>query len=398
MRLRVLGVFFSCTALAACGARSALERGEESQSPENPDAGAGGTSPAGCFTEIAARASSACALRADGALFCWGNNASTQLGMVTPGLAVPPSRVNDLELVSEVSMGSEFGCARTRAGLYCFGHRNFGQTGSGDPIGSRLPRRVERLPTELRGFSAGGTHACAIDAGGELYCWGNNGWGELGIGSLDSYPFAVPVALGDVSHVAAGDVHTCAVVADALLYCWGGRASEPSYPAPGPRAPVARGPVARVRKIAAGNEFTCVVSEDGWLGCMGTNSYVVRNTSLAALAAVDGLDAPMADVAGGWEHACAVAVDGSVSCWGVNRRGALGRDPRDGANPDPVPRRVLGIPGHAIAVAVGTDFSCALTDDGAVWCWGSQDFAQLGVVSEHPKDSPVPVRVGLKCE
>jgi alpha-tubulin suppressor-like RCC1 family protein len=388
-------VFVACLALPACGARSALEPGESGGSPGARDAGTSTRS----FVAIAARGSSACALRADGALFCWGNNASAQLGMVTSGIAVAPTRVDALEKVLALSLGGEFGCAQTAAGLLCFGHNNFGQIGAGDVIGSRLPSLVDGLPSELRGFSAGGTHACAVDVRGALYCWGNNGWGEIGIGFASgtdtSYSVSRParVELGNVSAVAAGEVHTCAVVDGGELYCWGGRASEPSYPSPGPPLPVARGSVPPLRKIVAGNEFTCAVSENGWVGCMGPNASV---SGAAELSAVDGLSSQMVDVACGWEHACAVAGDGSVWCWGMNRRGALGRDPTHGDNFDPVPRRVSGIPGHAIAVAVGTDFSCVLAEDSTVWCWGSQDFAQLGVVREHPVDSPSPTRVPLE--
>jgi len=194
--------------------------------------------------------------------------------------------------------------------------------------------------------------------------------------------------MAGIQLVAAGDVHTCAAAASVALYCWGGRAS--------PASPVfVSAIVPAARKLAAGNDFACAITTEDALACWGTNGYVTSGEGKPA--PVTGLQGPIADVACGWGHACAATSDGSVLCWGLNRRGALGRDPKVGPNPDLVAQRVAGIAGHAIGVAVGLDFSCTVTAEGEVWCWGSQDFAQLGVVSGDPEDSPTPRRVALEC-
>jgi alpha-tubulin suppressor-like RCC1 family protein len=384
--------------LVACGARSAPDL------TVNPwgDEGETAVELRGCFTKIAAKGGSACALRTDGTLFCWGNNTRGQLGMITTKPVIGPTRIETLKNVRDVSLGGEFGCALTAEGLRCYGHNNFGQVGAGDTGAARLPIVVDGLSPELRAFSAGGTHACAAAADGKLYCWGNNGWGELGLGfaSGSDTSFSVnrpaSVDLVGATLLAAGEVHTCAAAGSVALYCWGGRASEPSYPSPGPPSPVfLTAVVPPMRKLAAGNEFACLITQDGTLVCWGANGYVTSGDG--KLAPIAGLSATTVDVACGWGHACVATRAGAVLCWGMNQRGALGRDPSVGDNPDRVPRQVAGIDGHAIGVAVGTDFSCALTAEGEVWCWGSQDFAQLGVVSEHPMDSATPRRVALQC-
>jgi alpha-tubulin suppressor-like RCC1 family protein len=402
VRVGLLGVSALCFALCGCGSRSPLDQNGATDSPDS--AGDAGTrvEPLGCFTKVEAGSSSACALRRDGALFCWGNNARGQLGVITRTIVLEPTRVDTLENVLDVSLGGEFGCALTGDGLHCFGHNNFGQVGAGHTGSSSLPHRVEGLSGELLAFSAGGTHACAVDTNRNLHCWGNNGWGELGLGFVsneaDSYAVnqPAPVNLPGVTHVAAGEVHTCAAQAGVSLYCWGGRASEPAYPSPGPSSPVQGGLfVPPIRKLAAGDEFACVITNDGAPACSGANAYT--SPGGATSNPVAGVDTPVVDVACAREHACVATKSGAVLCWGANRKGALGRDPNTGDDPDPVARQVAGIEGHAIGVTVGSDFSCALTREGDVWCWGSQDFGQLGVVSDRPVDSPTPRRVDLEC-
>lgn len=90
----------------------------------------------------------------------------------------------------------------------------------------------------------------------------------------------------------------------------------------------------------------------------------------------------------GWAgHTCAVLDDGSVWCWGYNSRGQLG----DGTVYDrPRPVQVQGLPA-AVSVASGLGFTCAATTDGRVYCWGRNDYGQLGVAASG--DLPVPVEV-----
>jgi alpha-tubulin suppressor-like RCC1 family protein len=74
-------------------------------------------------------------------------------------------------------------------------------------------------------------------------------------------------------------------------------------------------------------------------------------------------------------HACASRKDGSVWCWGINRHGECGDGTLDERRRSPV--RVKGV-SDAIAVAVGTSHACALRRGGSVWCWGSDEWGELG--------------------
>ena len=95
-------------------------------------------------------------------------------------------------------------------------------------------------------------------------------------------------------------------------------------------------------------------------------------------------------VAAGGSHTCAIVRGGGVRCWGNDSTGQLG----DGA-PEPLalsPVEAAGLP-PAIALAAGGDFTCALVEDGGVWCWGANEFGQLGDGTQM--DRPLPVTTGL---
>jgi alpha-tubulin suppressor-like RCC1 family protein len=106
--------------------------------------------------------------------------------------------------------------------------------------------------------------------------------------------------------------------------------------------------------------------------------------------AVSGLT-NVTQVAAGWEHALALTSDGTVWAWGANTYGQLGNGSATGNNAaTPVPEQVPGLTG-VTQIAAGEAFSLALTSDGSVWAWGSNDQGQLGDNTTTNSDAPVPV-------
>jgi alpha-tubulin suppressor-like RCC1 family protein len=181
-------------------------------------------------TALALGTSHACAL-ADAKVWCWGSNAAGQFGLGTyggsanQGLAAAGGLTG--KTVTAVRASGANTCARTdaadTASLYCWGSNANGQIGDGTATPRPLPTRSL---TDVTAFAPGGTHTCAVSAG-QLYCWGYNNTGQLGLGSIGGTfrsPSAVTtITAGTVRDLAAtsalGSSATCALTAQ--LYCWG---------------------------------------------------------------------------------------------------------------------------------------------------------------------------------
>lgn len=131
-----------------------------------------------------------CAIRrgGEGGLWCWGNNVDLSLGADDSELiADTPQRVGSGRQWSDVAAGLGSTCA-VKGGVYCWGAPDYGQLGAGDET---LPRSVPvevavRPPTPWTDLLLAEQMACAMTAARDVYCWGSNGLGELGVGGLGS--------------------------------------------------------------------------------------------------------------------------------------------------------------------------------------------------------------------
>jgi alpha-tubulin suppressor-like RCC1 family protein len=150
--------------------------------------------------------------------------------------------------------------------------------------------------------------------------------------------------------------------------------------------------VDRVRALAAGGAFTCVLALDGAISCTGSNAHgeLGDGTTADRLALGPGpVIAGAAALACGGTHACALDGRGAVWCWGENTNGQLGDGTSTGRH---APVRVEGLP-PATAIAAGIAHTCALVRDGTVQCWGGGGSGQLGDGDVLPAARPTPAPV-----
>ncbi len=140
-------------------------------------------------TAIAASNDSTCALVGNGGVVCWGKDDLGQLGKGVAGAPknVAPVPVPGVAGATAITAGSEHFCAMTGEGVvFCWGSNASGQLGNGRPDASSTPSSIGR-PAAVTGvvalaLGAGGEHTCAVRADDSLACWGDNGHGELGVG------------------------------------------------------------------------------------------------------------------------------------------------------------------------------------------------------------------------
>ena len=333
-------------------------------------------------------------------------------------LAVAPSRFHTCA-VSTQGVVKCWGEGGVYGQLGLENHANIGdQPGE---MGVALP--AVKLGTGLRALqiATGGSRSCALLEDHTIKCWGANTMGELGLGHM-AYRGDRSGTMGDALErvdlgsghtavaIAMGSSHTCAILDDHSVKCWGdnsygqlglgdrlARGGSPTQM--GNNLPaVSLGTGRTAKALAAGIGFTCALLDDNTVKCWGRNEYGQlgigttdhRGDQAAemgdALPAVSfGTGRTVIALASAVSHSCAVLDSGAVKCWGDNVTGELGTGPtgRRGDQPgemgDNLPAVPLGTGRTATAVAVGDLHSCALLDTQQVKCWGYNAYGNLGL-------------------
>jgi alpha-tubulin suppressor-like RCC1 family protein len=330
-----------------------------------------------------------CALTSTGGVKCWGQNSEGQVGDGTTIHRSTPVDVSGLSSgVRAVSAGKDFTCALTDLGaVVCWGLNSSGQLGDGTTARRTEPVAVTGLPAGVTAISAGGYHACALDATGGVWCWGENSFSQLGDGTTEQSSGAVQAAnlVDKASAIGAGAWHTCALTLAGGLKCWGrnntgqlGNGTWTDSPTPLDVTGLTSG----VLVFGGGSYHNCALSSGGAISCWGFNgSGRLGNgntASQSAPAAVAGFAGLAASVGAGDAHTCATTTTGGVQCWGANGKGQLGDGTVDNRL---APVQVAGLSAGVAVVDPGSEHTCALTTAGGVKCWGSNAYGQSGYKS-----------------
>jgi len=348
------------------------------------------------IAEVAAGGRNACARRVSGEVMCWGG-----------GVALPQSIGTGAQAITQ---GDGFVCVLTiGGGVKCRGNNFFGQLGDGTTTQSNVLVDVVGLGSGVTAVRAHNLHACAALAAGGVRCWGANFNGRLGDGTTTSRtsPVAVSGLPEIVTQLAAGDSHTCALTSGGAVKCWGSNSAGEI----GDNTTLGRltatavsGLGAGVSSIGAGSSFSTASSADSFqskgfsLAILGDGSVrawgyggggqLGNGARIGSLVPqlVPGLTAAMISASGSG-HACALLPDATLRCWGSNQTSQLGSGKVGGTI---VPRLVGGAALAAQSIDNGSHHTCALLS-GAVQCWGFNERGQLGDGTVSARTLPVPV-------
>ncbi|HEX3028454.1 MAG TPA: hypothetical protein VHT34_03930, partial [Clostridia bacterium] len=255
--------------------------------------------------------------------------------------------------------------------------------------------------------AAGGSHTVALKKDGTVWSWGSNESGQLGDGTTKnkSKPVQV-VGLKSVISVGAGAYSSFAIKSDGTVWSWGynyyGQLGDGSNK--NKLKPVQVFNLKGIKSISSSNHSVLAVKKDGTVWGWGNNAFgqLGDGTKINRFKPVQvkGLNNVIAVASGGF-HALALQKNGTVFAWGKNKDGQLG----DGTNIDRKnPVRVSGL-NNIKAIAAGgtnnlqfvkgnmalseTGHSAAIKNDGTVWCWGQNDFGQLGDGTNQKRNKPV---------
>jgi len=341
----------------------------------------------------------ACALFGSGAVKCWGNNQSGQLGDGTETNRSRPVDVVGLAAgVKALSAGGAHTCALLNTGgLQCWGANDKGQLGDGTSDKRLTPVDVARLGSGVKALSAGAAHTCALLASGATNCWGSNSRGQLGnsTGLSSPNPAEVFVGRANVGLSTGGDV-SCVQDSKGVVSCWGsnqnelfGNATVADRPSPAPVSGLDPG----ASSVQVGTSHACALLASGAVRCWGKNSSGELGDGSKFTSSqpveVSMLLPGTKKLAVGGLHTCALASTGEIQCWGARIPGVATSGSQSG---NLIPILVEGLGASIIDLAAGKGSSCALLEEGEIRCWGTNESGQLGDGSLETRYPPATVR------
>jgi alpha-tubulin suppressor-like RCC1 family protein len=280
-------------------------------------------------------------------LFAWGANDGGRLGLGTTTTPITtPTQVGsrlDWAIVSQ----SAHTLAITQNGeLWAWGDNFAGRTGLGTTTGTTTtPTRIGTA-SNWAYVSAGGSHSLAVTTNGELWAWGNNSNGELGLGNTTS-PVTTPTRVGSGTNWA---------------------------------------------KVSAGGSFSMALTTNGQIWSSGRNDQgqlgINSTTSPVTTFTREAQSFTWTDFSAGSFHALAIRNNGEMRGWGRNTEGQVGRG--NFTSPAIFPTQV-GTATNWLQVSAGEFHSLAVTTNGQMWSWGAGADGQLGI-SNSTTNRSAPVR------
>ena len=428
-----------------------------------------GTIPFGVnLTHLSAGGDHTCALGSNSKIYCWGKNDSGQLGNgaggnyndksltpVTVSQGAIPNGVNPVQ----ISAGYKYTCALgSDHKAYCWGKNGSGQFGNGTGGSwndkSLTPVAVSQgaIPNDvtLTYISAGGEHTCALGSDHKAYCWGKNDRGQLGNNSTTNSLVPVAIVQGAIptgvklTQITAGGAHTCALGSNNRVYCWGLNmfygslgnnsnidSSVPVTVVQGAMPNISSGTTVKVdgvtvpvRYISSTElEITMPAHAEGLVNISVTNPdnsthtlnqayeyYQAKNPTLSSISpntvspyggeivTLTGNNFDTArwrQVSAGGSHTCAIDYRGKAYCWGKNEYGQLGNNSNSSSS-TPVTVSQGAIPSDVNLTHISADdnHTCALGSNDKAYCWGLNNKGQLGNSSTTNSTVPVAVSQG----
>ena len=372
---------------------------------------------------VAAGAFHSCVLLSSGSARCWGDNQYSQLGLGDTAFhgTTQPSQLGPItfgERATAIASGLYHVCVvLASGGVRCWGRNEMGQLGQGDNTTTRTtPAPAITFNSPVRSIAAGGETTCVILQNGDVHCWGANGSGMLGLGTItEPSQGTAATALGAIAiggaatAISVGTDAVCASRSSGVI-CWGyngsgqlgrgdtvdvGGTGTPAAATP-PAIPVlASGRTATA--LASGAGHTCALQDNNQLECWGSNAAGQLGLGLPASGTslyIGDNEAPatsgvlqltgVTSIYAANSSTCAGLQTGGLRCWGLNTKGELGyadisnKGNDDLTKPLNLSNVAFGTGVTATSVAIGNAHTCALLSNGQVRCWGRDNLGQLG--------------------
>ncbi|MBN4049722.1 T9SS type A sorting domain-containing protein, partial [Bacteroidales bacterium AH-315-N07] len=340
------------------------------------------------------------ALKHDGTVLSWGDNAYGQLGdgsrtmRLNPVVVLGPDGLAPLNGVIDISAGYHHALALRNDGtVWAWGAGYFGQLATSDKLNRSLPVQVPGL-TDVKKIAAGFRFSLALQSDGTLWSWGEGGSGQLGSGLRQTSYVPIQVKginnsgfLTNVVNMEGGNSHAIALLDDGTVCAWGannaaqlgtGNFTYYSYPVQ-VLDPSGAAPLSNIAAVAASAQNSVVVTNSGTVYNWGSNGYGSFGNPGLSLGQhnlpveVPGLT-NIVSVTSSFFVTAALKNNGSVWTWGYNKKGQIGNGtytnqltPYDASNGNTF-----------IQISMNGGHLMALKDDATICVLGNNGAGQLG--------------------
>jgi alpha-tubulin suppressor-like RCC1 family protein len=374
------------------------------------------------WVDLTLGASHTCGLSNKGKAYCWGAGTSGQLGNNSATNSSTPVAVTQGSMIAgesliQISSGLNHSCALSANGkAYCWGANGQNQLGNGGSTLSNIPSTVTL--TNVTGtdgsvfisLGSGTNHNCGLTNKGNIFCWGAGTSGQIGNSLATNQSIPVPITLTNLPSGAGfislpkslGGTHSCGVTNLGTVYCWGantyGQLGDNSTTGHLLPTQVSSPGGEKFLSLNLGGSHSCGLTDQKRTYCWGdhTGGKLGDNTATQRLTPTmtqnPGPNEKFLSVQTGQTHTCGLTSLGQAYCWGMNNYGQLGDN--TGSNYS-FPTRVIHTPLQAsrrlTSLTQGGNHSCGLSDRGTAYCWGMNINGQLGDNSTAERYLPTPV-------
>lgn len=351
------------------------------------------------------------AVKNDGTVWAWGNNAHGQLGDNTATNRPLPQQVSNLNNVVAVAAGTGHSMALKDDGtVWTWGNNNVGQLGDGTITKKRLPQQVSGLTSVVQ-IVAADNSSYALRSDGSVWAWGSNLSKVLGIGNVTSSqrnPVKVNT-LSNIVKISAGYKNAAAIDSNGYLYAWGSN----SFGQVGTgttnneiSSPLLLTTITNVKDVSVGHNNIMAITNDGklwnWGKCdtSGTNeSSICSSYTMNPTLVPDVVNAQ--NIFTKETVAFVIKDDDLLWGFGYNVNGRLGRGHNTVSSQQKIPSPVVKSNDmsdeltNVISVSIGAGHSLALRSDGSLWTWGHNSLGSIGDGTSINRYYAVPVGLNL---
>jgi len=281
----------------------------------------------------------------DQTITSFGLNDCGQLGLNNIGEQYFPAKIETLKHIKQVSCGRNHSLALTELGeVFTFGSPDDGQLGLGDIFENVLiPTKIESL-SNIKQISCGNSHTLVLNNQGEVFTFGENHSGQLGLGHTEGQSVPVKIeSLSGIKYVACGGNHSLVVHDSGEIFAFGGN---------------------RFGQLGIGNNINQLVP--------------IKINYL--------MDIPIQSVICGFEHSMALTNQGNVYSFGNNVKGQLGKGTSFNNSFIPVKIDMLG---NIKQLSSGNSHTMALSNEGFIYVFGDNKQGQLGTGDRKIRTVPI---------